>query len=58
MKMDDKIKIVDALVEIKITLNRYLELIPEYTPKTKPRLLQIKKAFESIDDITEILKSN
>ncbi len=59
MKMDDKLKIVDALVDLKITLNRYGELIGEYCPSpNKIRMDQLKKGFDSIEAITKIIKSN
>lgn len=55
METDDKIKIVDALVEIKLCLNKYCEMMGEYS-YSEIDFNRLKSAFENIEIITKTLR--
>ncbi len=56
MKIDDKIKIVDALVEIKLALSNYSNSITDNTHNAEVK--QLKSAFENVDNISKIIRKN
>ena len=56
MKVDDKIKIVDALVEIKLALGEYNKELDNRPNIADGDYTQLSKAFLAVKKITEIIK--
>jgi hypothetical protein len=57
MKTADKIKIVNALVEIKLALGEYNSILLNGPQCRDEDYNQLELAFNSVKDITEIIKS-
>ena len=53
MNGDDKIKIVNALIEIKLALGNYNEVVESQLDSD-----QLKKAFDAVKEIASVVKEN
>lgn len=56
MKSDDKIKIVNALIEIKLALSEYNNVLNNGQGYTDEDYEQLKKAFDGTKLIARILR--